>query len=156
MDQICPKSIVPIKNRKSEHHHWILHIPICVGTKFQPQLIFWLFGPNLPKNSSSTQKKKWTASLNFAYSNYSRYQISASTDNFYFLNQICPRRVFLITNRKSEHYHSILHVRISVSTKFLLKLIILFFWAKFAQKENFQPKKVKVNIIIEFCIFELV
>ena len=34
LDQICPKRVIPIKNRKIEHH-WILHIPISLGTKFQ-------------------------------------------------------------------------------------------------------------------------
>ena len=36
--------VFPVKNGKIEHHHWILHIPICLGTKFQIKLtilIFW-------------------------------------------------------------------------------------------------------------------
>ena len=32
LDQICPKAAIPVKNGKSEHHHWILHIPIGLGT----------------------------------------------------------------------------------------------------------------------------
>ena len=72
-----------------------------------------------------------------------------------FCNQICPKYLFSIKNRKSEHHHSILHVRISVGTKFQLKLIILIFWTKFAQKGYFHSKRKRVNSIIEFCIFEL-
>ena len=42
---------------------------------------------NLPKNDIYGQKQKnWTSSLNFANSNQSRYQISAETDNFDFLD----------------------------------------------------------------------
>ena len=32
------------------------------------------------------------------------YEISALTDNFDFLDQICPKRVFPVKNSKSEHY----------------------------------------------------
>ena len=39
-----PKKVYPLQNRKSEYHHGILHIWICLGTKFQLKLIilsFW-------------------------------------------------------------------------------------------------------------------
>ena len=32
------------------------------------------------------------------------YEISALTDNFDFLDQICPKRVFPVKNSKSEHH----------------------------------------------------
>ena len=49
-----------------------------------------------------------------------------------------------------------MHIRISLGTKFQLKLRILIFWTKFAQKEFFQSKTENMNKVIEFCIFELV
>ena len=68
-DQTCPRRIFMVKNRKSEHHHWILHIQINLGTKFQLKQ-FWFFGPDLPqKGFSGLKQKKWTPSLNSAYSN---------------------------------------------------------------------------------------
>ena len=39
--------------------------------------------------------------------------------------------------------------------KFKLKMTIFSFWTKFAQKQYFRSKTEKVNIHIEFCIFEL-
>ena len=36
---------------------------------------------------------------------------------------------------KSEHHHEILRIRISLGTKFQLKLTILIFLTKFVQKE---------------------
>ena len=51
-----------------------------------------------------------------------------------------PKKVFLVENRKSEHHHGILHIWISLGTKFQLKLIILSFWTKFTQKRYFQLK----------------
>ena len=40
--------------------------------------------------------------------------------------------------------------------RFWLKLTILTFWTKFAQKGHFWSKTEKVNITIEFFTFELV
>ena len=40
--------------------------------------------------------------------------------------------------------------------KFWLKLTNLVFWTKFAQKEYFLLKIEKMNITVEFCLFELV
>ena len=39
-----------------------------------------------------------------------------------------------VKNGKSEHHHCILHIGISLGTKFQLKLTNLIFWTKFAQK----------------------
>ena len=36
-------------------------------------------------------------------------------------------------NRKSEHFHRTLPIRISLDTKFQVKQTILIFWTKFAQ-----------------------
>ena len=43
MDQIFSKKVLPIKNKKSEFHHWILQVRINVGTKFQFRLIILIF-----------------------------------------------------------------------------------------------------------------
>ena len=40
--------------------------------------------------------------------------------------------------------------------KFQLKLAILISWTKFAQKRVLVGNRKKVNMAIEFCIFELV
>ena len=47
-------------------------------------------------------------------------------------------------------------MKIIVRTKFQLKLTILIFSTKFAQKGCFYSKTEKVNAAIEFYIFELV
>ena len=52
--------------------------------------------------------------------------------------------------------HWILHIRISLGTKFKFKQTILIFWTKFAQKYYFKSKTDKMNRTIEFCLFELV
>ena len=144
-EQICPKKLFPAQNRRSQQHNWILHIPIriklfldqaCLKIYFRSKTEklkttieserleivwkwFWCFGPNLPKKGiSGLEQGKWTPSLNSAYLNQFRCPISALIDNFNFLDQICPKRVFPAKNRKSEHHHWILHARIRESTKF--------------------------------------
>ena len=104
-----------VKNRKSYHHRWIVHIQISLGTKFQLKLTILIF---------------WT--------------------------KFAPKMVFSVENGKSEQHHQILHIRINIDTKFQLKLSILIFWTKFFQKGFFWWKTKKVNITIEFFIFELV
>ena len=49
-----------------------------------------------------------------------------------------------------------MQIRISLGTKFQLKLTILNFWAKFAQTGYLRSGAEKLNTIIEFRIFELV
>ena len=96
----APKKVFFIKNRKGEYQRWILHI-ISISTKFQLTLTILIFWTNLPKKGISGQKqKKSTSSLNSAYSNWSGYQISACTNHFDFLGQICPKGCFL---SKTEH-----------------------------------------------------
>ena len=56
-----------------------------------------------------------------------------------FWDQICPKRVFQVKNRKSSYHNWILHIRLSLVSKFQLKMTILIFWAKFAQ--NWFSKK---------------
>ena len=91
LDQIYSINIFLFKNRKSEHHHWIPHVQISLSTKFQLKRTILIF-----------------------------YIISAQTDNFNLLNQICPK-VFPSENRKRGHHHGILHIWISLGTKFQLK-----------------------------------
>ena len=111
----------------------------------------------------------------------SLYQTSLLTKDFRFLDQICPRKMFMVENGKSKHYHWILHIQISLnlpekvifgqiekkwtsswnsaywislSTKFQLKLTILSFWTKFIQKGYFQWKQNnQPNAIKVFTFF---
>ena len=53
---------------------------------------------------------------------------------FWILRQVFTKRVFLVQNRKSSHHNWILHIRLRLGSKFQLKLTILIFWTKFAEK----------------------
>ena len=62
----------------------------------------------------------------------------------------------MIENENSDHRHWILQIRISLGIMFDLKPTILIFWTKFVRNKYFRSKTKKVNITIEFYIFELV
>ena len=95
-------------------YHQILHIQICVDSKFH----------FLQTISTSTNQKKG--------------HLRSKT-------------------QKNDNHYWILHIRISLSTNFQLKLTIAIFWTKFAKKGSyFQSKTDKIDTTIEFCIFELV
>ena len=88
-------------NKKNENHHWFLYIRINLGSKFQLQQTIFIFGTNfLKKVTSGWKQKKWTSPLNSSYSNYFKYQFSAWTDNFDFLDQICPKRVAISSTKQ--------------------------------------------------------
>ena len=62
----------------------------------------------------------------------------------------CPINLNYITT-----YHSILCIRISLSTKFQNKLTISIFRNKFVQNEYFYFETEKVKIAIEFLLLKL-
>ena len=67
LDQIYPKKVFAIKERKSEHHHRILHIWISLSIKFQLKLTTWVFGPNLPKKGTTEQNNQSSKLQEFAF-----------------------------------------------------------------------------------------
>ena len=80
-------------------------LKLVVVRNFSLNWQFWFFGPHLRKKGfSGLKQKKGIPPLNSAYSNWSRYQISPQTDNFDdLLDQIFPKKVFLVKKKKSEH-----------------------------------------------------
>ena len=81
----------------------------------------------------------------------SRYQTSASRIKF-----ISKEYSQSKTEKVNSTHDWILHIQISLDTKFQLKLKILIFWTKFAQNGYFQSKSEKMNTTIKFCIFKSV
>ena len=95
--------------------------------------------------------------LNAAYSNKCRYQTFAEGDNFYVLDQIYPKKVFVVEKRKREHDHSILNTRIILDIQYSFKQCWI--CENISLKNVFLTKNVKrtyIEFFIEFCIFELV
>ena len=119
----------PVKNRKTDHHHWILHISINLSTKSQSKpsiLIFWIKFVKKGISRSKTEKVNIIA--------------------FYIFKSWLHK----------NNPNLILHIRTSLGIKFYFKQASLNFGTRFHQKGNFCWKKKKVNITIELCIFKLV
>ena len=84
------------------------------------------------------QNKKVNIPLNSVYSNFT----SLTTLNFginFFL-----KVYFYSKMEKNEHHYWILHIRISLGTKFQFELTILIYWTKFAQKGYLRSKTEKL------------
>ena len=65
--------------------------------------------------------------------------------------------VIPIKKRKTEHYHiHIMHIQISLGSKFQNEITILIFWIKLTQKGYSHSKTGKLNTSTDFCIFKLV
>ena len=126
----------------------ILYIWISLCTKFHFKQTSLNFGSKFAQKWYLWKTEKWTSLLNYPDSNYSKYQVSAKTDNFDFVDQIYPKRVFPVLNSKCEHHYCILRIRINLGTKFQLKLTNLIFWTKFVQKGYFWCKTEKLH----FCV----
>ena len=64
---------------------------------------------------------------------------------------------FRLKSWKNDHENWILHIQISLSTNFHIKLTIAIFGPNLPTKGSyFQSKTDKIDTTIEFCIFELV
>ena len=122
---------------KSGQRHWILHIWIRLATKFQLKftiLSFWTKFTQKGYFQFKTEKVNITIQF---------YKISAWTNNFDFLNQICLKKVLPVEKQKKWNHHWILHIWIILGTKFQPKLAVLIFWTKFDQEGIFQSKTEK-------------
>ena len=102
-----------------------------------------IFLPGLTKKGfSGLKQKKWTPHIFYIilHIQISLQRNFSSNWKVWFFGPNLPKKVFPVENRKSEYHHGILHIWISLGTKFQLKLIILSFWTKFTQKRYFQLK----------------
>ena len=144
MDQICSQREFLIKNEKSEHRHWILHIRISLCIKFHLKLIILTFWTKFAhKGHFWSKTKKVNTTIEFCI--FELVYVSSFTLNWQYwqFGPNLPKKGILIESEKSEHCHWILHIRISLWIKFRLKLTILTIWTKFAQKRHSgqKPKK---------------
>ena len=134
------------KTQKNDYHYWILHIQISLSTNFQLKLTIAIFWTKFFKKGSYFQSKTDKIDTTIEFCIFELVFVSNFTlNNFEFLDQICPRKIFMVKNRKSEHHHWIPLIQISLGTKFQLKLKMLTFLTRFTQKELLWSKTEKVN-----------
>ena len=141
MVQICSKRYF---QSRTEKVNTIIEFLIFKLVSWFQISAFWFFWSDLSKKGffSGLKQKNWTSHIFYIilHIQISLVRNFSSNWQFWFFGPNLPKKVFPVENRKSEHHHGILHIWISLGTKFQLKLIILSFWTKFTQKRYFQLK----------------
>ena len=101
----------------------------------------WYFWPYFPKMGfSGLKQKKWTLHIFYIILHIQISLVGNFSWQVWIFGPNLLKQVFPVENRKSEHRQGILHIWISLGTKFQLKLISFGFWTKFTQKRCFQMK----------------
>ena len=92
------------KTEKNKHDHSIFHIQISLSTKFHLKLtIFNFWNKCVQKGYFLSKADKMKTTIEFCiFELWSRYQISLWTNNFKFLEQICPKTLFLVRSKINE------------------------------------------------------
>ena len=81
-------------------------LELVLSTNFQLKLTIAIFWTKFAQEKNLWSKTEKVNIIEFRlFKLVSWYQISALTDNFDFFEEICPKKVFLVKNRKSEHHH---------------------------------------------------
>ena len=130
-----------LKNRKREHHHWILHIWISLSTRFQLEL------KTLSKKDFSVRKEqtwKWPSPLNSVYSIRSslgtKFQLKLKILLFWI--KFAKREYFRTKTENMSHTIEFCNVIwVSLGIKFYLQQTILSFCIKFAEKSISSEKQ---------------
>ena len=116
---------------------------VYLSTSFQLKLTIAIFGPNLSKMGSYFQSKTDKIDTTIEFCIIELVFVKFHFEEFWIFGSDLPKKVFLVKNWKSEHHHWIPHVQFNLGTKFPLKLTILIFWTKFAQKGISSQKQKK-------------
>ena len=86
----------------------------------------------------------------------SKSPVRSQGQQFLFFYLRLSKRLLTVSNRESEQHLWILHIQISLGTKFNLNWQFWFFRPNLPKKGVSNLKQKKVNSAIEFCIFKLV
>ena len=92
------RKVFLVKNQKSEHHQWILHFQITLGTKFQLKLTFFIFLTRFDQKGffwSKTEKVSNTYFLhNSGYSNSSSAKFQLNLTILILWTKFAQKRYF--------------------------------------------------------------
>ena len=157
MDQICPKRYFQSKTQNVNIINEFCIFKLVLVPDFSLNWQYWFFWLDLPKKGfSGLKQKKWTPLIFYLilHIQISLVRNVSSNWQFWFFESNLPKKVFPVKNWKSQHQHEILHIWISLGTKFQLKLIILSFLTKFTQKKVFLVEnRTSSPRTISFCSY---
>ena len=141
---------------KNWQHHWILNIRISLPIKFHFEQTVLNFWTKFDQEGYLWSKiEKGNIIIEFHILELVLVPNFSSNWQFWFFGLNLPKNVFLVQNRKSKYHHVILHIRISLSSKFQLKLTILSFGPSLpkngfsSRKQNKQTKDYKRLLFVK-------
>ena len=118
------KKIISLKNRKNEYHHWVLHTRIRLSTKFQLKLSILVQVNCIPC---------WKIKFTIEFCRFELVPNFSLSSQFWLLGPNFHQKWNSRSKtKKREHHHWIVLNKVSLSTKFQLKLEVLVFWTKLA------------------------
>ena len=103
---------------------------LVLTTSFTLNWQFWFCWPDWPKKGfSDLKQRKWTRYIFYIilHIEISLGRNFSSRQQFWLFAPNLPKKVFPVESRKSDYYHGIWHILVSLGAKFQLKLIILSF-----------------------------
>ena len=115
--QNYPKRVFPVKNSKSESHHWILYIWISLDMKFQLKLTILIFWTKFTqKVYFQSKKEKVNITIDF-YTFKWLWVLNFSLDwQFWFFGTNLPKKGI-----SGQKFHWILHIWINLDIKLCSK-----------------------------------
>ena len=184
LEQICSKRVFPVENGKREHHHCILIVRITVSIKFPFTQAIFNFGTKFARKKysrSKTKKKNITIKFYvFELSITVKFHFKQTILNFKI--KFAQKEHFRLKTEKvnttiefcilelmwAQHFtlnKRLWNLRANLPRKSIFgrkrkkwtsPLNSTYSNFTISSKRIFQVENRKVNIIIEFCIFELV
>ena len=134
-----PKKVIYVQKKDKINIIIEFHIfNLVLVPSFSLNWQFWLFWLDLPKKGfSGLKQKKWTSHILYIILliQISLVRNFSSNWQFWFFGSNLLKKIFPVENRKSKYPLGILHIWISLGTKFQLKRIIEFL-------DQIYPKKV--------------
>ena len=112
-----------------------MDMQISLGTKYQLKLTTLIFWTKFNKKRFFRPKTEGVnTTIEFCIVELVSVPNFSLNWQFCFFGPNFPKKVLSVENRKSQLYHWIVDIRISLGTKIQLKQTILIFWTKFTQK----------------------
>ena len=108
MDQTYPKRVFLVNNGRSEHHHWILHVPVSLGTKFQLKLTILICLDQIwskrefPVWNRESEHHHWILHIRISLELEARFQLKLTILNFCSKFVQCCEPIYLVYTKHNS------------------------------------------------------
>ena len=135
--KIAQKRVFLLKKRtKKWHHHWIFHIQISLGTKFQLKMAIFIFWNKFPQKGLFWSKTEMNITMEFCIFKLFWKPNFSLIWKFRFSGPNLPKRLFPVENGRNEHHHGVLYIQIRLGSKFQPTLTVSIFLSQICPKNT--------------------